>query len=91
MIVSASTPNGNPNPGPAPFEIVFTTTESSVALAICGASPCCAWPLTAICVDESVDPEYVNRKSCMHRRKKIAATSLYLQAKNLDFGLAGNL
>lgn len=59
--------------------------------AICGASPCCAWHLTAICVDESVDPEYVNRKSCMHRRKKIAATSLYLQAKNLDFGLAGNL
>jgi hypothetical protein len=90
MIARASMQNGNPNPGTVPFEIVLTLTTyrgcSRYAVQVPTALGIdCRW------VDESTGPEYVNLKSCMCQYEKIAASSLSLQAKNLDFGIAAHL
>jgi hypothetical protein len=90
MIGRVLTLNGNPNPGPVPFEIALTLTtrfrcsqdEVQVRAAL---------GIDRIRVDESTGPDMSTANLACVDTKKIAASNLYLQAKNLDFGIAGHL
>lgn len=82
--------NGNPNPGPVPSETVLTLTTRRGRSRYAVQVPA-ALGIDRRWVDESAGPEYVNRKSCMCQYEKIAASSLSLRAKNLDFGIAAHL